>query len=51
MKNFKQFTGETLSSKQKNGSFKFPVLRGYHLQMVADAERKDQVYYVCKRIT
>ena len=33
-------TGETPSLEQKIGRFKFPVLKGYQLQMVADVKRR-----------
>ena len=42
--------GEMLSLEQKIGRFKFPILRVYQLQMVADVKRR-RFYNVCKRIT
>ena len=45
MTNFKQlkiylYMGEILNSEQKVRRFKFLVLQGYQLQMVADAKRR-----------
>ena len=40
-------TGETPSLEQKIGRFKFPVLQGYQLQMVADTKRRSSfIMYV-----
>ena len=38
-------TGETPSLEEKIGRFKFPVLKGYQLQMVADV-RSSFIMYV-----
>ena len=40
------FTGETLSSEQKVGRYRFPVLQGYQLQMVADAKRRRSSFII-----